>query len=211
MYKFLFILLYALCFGSTMTQAQRWTWSVTAEASLDKPKNAHGVFTSNYKPRWGGSLGVKTTCALGENASHWFGEASLLLANRGWIDRNFAVGDDKQTDWKLKANYLELPLRLGYRFAHNERMSFKLCAGPYVAVGLWGGDKAGSMTNHDLFTADKYKRFDWGLSGYGSIVYQRWEIGLGYSAALSNPAGDSWKLMKAKDKRIILSLSYCLN
>jgi|GEM_PF-4279563 len=42
MYKFLFILLYSLCFGSTMTQAQRWTWSVTAEASLDKPIDAHG-------------------------------------------------------------------------------------------------------------------------------------------------------------------------
>ncbi len=189
-------------------------WGITAGINLSKPKN--DTWTSNSihtSIRLGGLVGYD----LGVRTHRPYLEAELLLSGKGWRDK-VSINGTSEGAWSCHAYYLELPMRLGWKWAPSDRFALKAGVGPYLACGLWGkqtlkdaGGKDVSKEEYDMTTrlfSDTYRRFDWGLGGKVGVEIQgHWGIDLGYEASLREP--HKYKtIFPRKDRSWSISASY---
>jgi len=111
-------------------------------------------------------------------APNLYFNTGLLYSLKGTkIDLEIEGEGFKATD---KIHYLEIPLNAAYKYTLNDNTNLFVQAGPYLAYGLSGKEKAevdGTEEEGDLFEGeDAVKRFDWGLGfgagvEFGSVVF----------------------------------------
>ena len=128
---------------------------------------------------------------------------------------------------KFNPYYLEVPVRVGYKYAVNDDFSLFGSVGPYMAVGLFGkaklsignaiGDWAdiegmesvggleGKSVSEDIFGDDGFKRFDFGLGLKAGVEFnKKYQVALSYDFGLI----DVQKDLGMKNRNLMISLGY---
>lgn len=96
-----------------------------------------------------------------------------------------------------KAQYIQLPIHLGYKIKTEEKSNLIFHLGPYFAYGVGGEikwrDKNFKMDSKmDFFDKDLFNRFDYGLGIGVNIDTKNFALNIGYDYGLSNIAKSSF-------------------
>lgn len=103
--------------------------------------------------------------------------------------------------------YLEVPLRIGYKYPMNNTFSVFGKAGPYVGFGLFGSSIEGYEDNP--FSDDEfgYKRFDFGLGVKAGVeISNKYQASIGYDWGLINI--DNSGSIGFSNRNLSVSLAY---
>ena len=113
---------------------------------------------------------------------------------------------------------MEVPVRVGYKYAVNDDFALFGSVGPYVAVGLFGKMKAkvdgdiadiagldGNSASEDIFGDDGLKRFDFGLGLKAGVEFsKKYQVAISYDFGLVEVAKD----LGMKNRNLMISLGY---
>ena len=128
--------------------------------------------------------------------------AKVQLADKSWSNklRIPAYNNAKEI---AHPGYLQIPVLAGYRLPVSDDISFKIEAGPYAGVGLFGSSKINiyngmakpyKYKEQDCFGTDgAYRRFDAGIAaGIGISICGHWDLTLNTAIQLNSfdPAAD---------------------
>lgn len=130
----------------------------------------------------------------------------------------------------VAANYLQVPIHVGYKFDLSKSTRLMLQAGPYVAYGIGGQTELGdevviktpegttsmglseyiSMINgwrrgEETFSDTHFRELDWGVGIGLAIEYQHVNIGLKYDFGLYDISRDT---KKVKNRNAYVTLGY---
>lgn len=153
-----------------------------------------------FIPRFNG--GVVVEIPLEDN---WFLYTGANYSGKGYIQR-FKRSTSRLDSIKVRLNYIELPLTVGYKFS-NEK--FTLNWGIYFGYGF-NGERSYNLNlpepeKHLHLEGEEFKRFDFGFNLGG--VYQptdRFGIKLDYSRSLFNVC----RYIGKKEKHMVFGLSF---
>ncbi|MDR0518192.1 MAG: PorT family protein [Fibromonadaceae bacterium] len=115
--------------------------------------------------------------------------------------------------------YLEWPVMFSLRVPFGEIAALKISAGPYLALGLFGGVekeyKSNTLGNKEsfekTFTKNYFNRFDAGVNLGSGIDVQAFYIGISYSLGVIDISQKSSKDMKkAYNRALGVTLDYYL-
>lgn len=93
-----------------------------------------------------------------------------------------------------RLHYLQIPVNAGMRFSFADNMAISLEAGPYFAYGVAGKVKAKVVdvtVSVDAFGDNGYNRFDLGLGLSAALSYDRYYVQIGYEHGLLNMLKDA--------------------
>lgn len=143
------------------------------------------------------NFGVKASKPIQNwGKSDLYGQAALLFSMKGGKDDNdfdALVDDDK----RIRSNYLELPIHIGYSYSFNDKTAIFVDLGPYIAYGL-GGNHFNS--DNEYFSI---KRFDAGFGyGFGVKFKKRFAISANMNTGFLNlkKSDVDYKAYEGKDK-----------
>lgn len=173
--------------GFTTANAQEnLKWGVTAGMNVSK------LSTTGLDSKIGYHLGVKAELGLPQLADGVFLDAAALLSAKGAKTDLGDLGNQK-----INANYLEVPVFIGYKYAINDNFSVFGKFGVYFSYGLFGktnveemdyddnGDIIHNKIKYDTFGDDGFKRFDMGLGlRVGTEINKKYQISIGYDFGL---------------------------
>ncbi len=106
---------------------------------------------------------------------------------------------------KYNPMYLQLPVNIGYKFDLGSDIRLVVNAGPYVAYGI-GGKAKSDGEKQSVFGKNKFKRFDYGLTGGVGVEIGRIAINAGYEFGLANISDT--KGSKIKNRNPYLTVGY---
>ncbi len=99
----------------------------------------------------------------------------------------FTTRGVKEGDWKMNANYLQIPISVAYRFPVSDTFKIDVNAGPYFAMGIGGKYKQDGFKDSDIFGDEgDCKRFDAGLRVGAGVQISKFSVGLIYDLGLAN-------------------------
>ena len=176
--------------------------------------NVSKTSSSLFSSKIGFHIGAKAEINLSKSVNGLYFEPEALLSLKGG-----------KVDWgdlgsmSINPFYLEIPLKIGYKYAVNDNFKLIGKAGPYLAYGLFGKeiDNYGpdGTEKYDLFTgSDPINRFD---AGFG------FNLGVEIQNKFQVFVGNDWGLIPlfedndpeyidlgsgAKNINLTLSLSY---
>lgn len=121
-----------------------------------------------------------------------YANAGALLSFEGCKQDYGELGSSK-----ANANFLDIPIHLGYRYAINDKVSVFGEVGPYFAIGLFGktkevetnigGTEFVEQTETKVNTFDEIKRFDVGAGlKFGIEFNQKYSFAIGYDWGFIN-------------------------
>lgn len=216
MKKVLFILAVCVC-GCVSAQNLQW-------------EGVGGLNVSNLGglgSKVGFHVGVKTEMALPSLSDGAYANVGALFSSKGSSQDYGDLGGSN-----ISANYLDIPIHLGYKYVLNDKFSIYGEAGPYFAIGLFGNTKtveAEMSENYELqqtsrksdtFGEDGIKRFDLGLGLKVGVEFKKkYTLSIGYDWGLldlykkaglndENGSGDIDMTPKMKNKNLAISLGY---
>ena len=176
MKNFLKVSLLALTLVFTSTaSAQLLPVSIGVKGGL----NMSNISTDGYDGKKGFNAGLTVDVNLPAN----FGIFSGLEVNTKGAQIN-------DTDHKINAMYLQLPVHVGYRLKLLPGLRAQFGFGPYFAQGIGGKTKFGD-DKYDTFGDEMHqlKKTDWGLGVHvGVVVLGRIQVRAGYDFGLKNLA-----------------------
>ncbi len=98
-------------------------------------------------------------------------------------------------DVKYNPMFLQIPVNIGYKFDLGSNTRLVVHAGPYAAYGIGGKAKSGG-SKESVFGKNKFKRFDYGLTGGAGVEFGKIAIDAGYEYGLANiNDGNGTKIM----------------
>lgn len=123
------------------------------------------------------------------------------------------------------ANYIQIPLAIGYEVYLTKDFAFNVNMGLYGAYGFKGTyeykySKAtipyeGNIIYEPLQTAEgetfdinRWKRWDYGLIGSIGFIYDIYTINLHYEKGLNNVTRESWSTLKNRNISILLGIRF---
>lgn len=179
--------LFGVCSMSAQSETfKNLQWEANAGVNFAK--------LTDWDSKVGFNIGVRGKIQLPMIAENVYANAGVLLTFKG---ASFDMGELGET--KINANFLEIPIHIGYQYAVNENLSVFGEFGPYFAFGLFGktknksveyayGDGSTSeMTETSNNTFDEMKRFDFGLGfRVGAEIRQKYILSVGYDFGLVN-------------------------
>jgi opacity protein-like surface antigen len=131
-----------------------------------------------------------------------------------------ATGASYQADVEenVSQNYLELPLRIGFRLPLGSDFSLLASAGFYMAYGISGtirvsADNSGYTQSVETNTFDEdqnINRFDAGYMLGAGIAYKRFQLELGAENGFTSILKETMNNQKVINKSIVLTLGYQL-
>ena len=146
---------------------------------------------TGFDSRIGFHAGVKAELGLSQdaNGSGAYMDFAALLTLKG-----AKIDGGSLASIKFNPYYLEVPVRVGYKYAVNDDFSLFGSVGPYMAVGLFGkaklkvdGDIAdiaelgGNSMSEDIFGDDGLKRFDFGLGLKAGVEFsKKYQVAISY-------------------------------
>ena len=178
-------------------------WGVMAGMNVSK------YTITGFDSRIGFHAGVKAELGLSQDANDF---AALLTLKGAKIDGGALAS------MTFNPYYLEVPVRVGYKYAVNDDFALFGSAGPYVAVGLFGKMKAkvdgsiadiagldGNSESADIFGDDGMKRFDFGLGLKAGVEFsKKYQVAISYDFGLVEVAKD----LGMKNRNLMISLGY---
>lgn len=113
-------------------------------------------------------------------------------------------------DYSINAMYLQVPIRIGYKFSALDLVGLNINAGPYYAYGIGGKSKPGKESDlpehafykkRDTFGDDGLlKKNDFGLTvGVGAEFLGFLTLNLGYEFGLTNIAKDGDEKIRTRN------------
>lgn len=143
-----------------------------------------------YDSKIGYHVGLRATKNLDKLAPGVYGNAGLFLTSKGGKMDLGGLGNST-----LSANYLEVPVHFGYKYALNENVKLFGEVGPYFDLGLFGkqknktldfgwDDDDNSYEEESASTFEVLKRFDFGLGLRVGAEYKKFTLSFGYDAGV---------------------------
>lgn len=168
----------------------KFKFGVTGGMNLSKMD--FKVITSDSKIGWNaGFIGELSI------ANNFYGNLSLLYSNKGYKLEEKDEGDKFIT--KQQANYIEVPLHIGYKLPVAENISILGEAGPYAGFlvnAKWKEEDIydGEKHKDSASNKDEFKKIDVGLGIKAGIEFsQRIRLTVGYDWGLANLSKDGFK------------------
>ncbi len=183
------LLLVAIVATSVMSvnAQENLKWGVVAGMNLSK------MSATGLDSKLGYHVGVRAELGLPQVANGLYLDASALLSAKG---AKMDFGD--LGSQKINANYLEIPIHIGYKYAVNDNFSVFGSFGPYFSYGLFGKTKVEELdyddeyelmktsSKYDTFGNDGLKRFDCGLGlNVGVEIKKTYRVAIGYDFGLT--------------------------
>ena len=182
-------------------------WGVMAGMNVSKY-----TFTG-FDNRVGFHAGVKAELGLSQEASGAYMDFAALLTLKG-----AKIDGGSLASIKFNPYYLEVPVRVGYKYAVNDDFSLFGSVGPYMAVGLFGKAKlkvdvdiadiaelGGNSMSEDIFGDDGLKRFDFGLGLKAGVEFsKKYQVAISYDFGLVEVI----KEVGMKNRNLMISLGY---
>lgn len=123
------------------------------------------------------------------------------------------------------ANYIQIPLALGYEVYLTKNFAFNINVGLYGAYGFKGNYEykysqatvpyGGHIIYEPLQTAtgetfniNRWRRWDYGLIGSVGFIYDIYTINLNYERGFNNVTTENWSSLKNKNISILLGLRF---
>lgn len=184
------LLVIAMCGAA---KAQKTSWGVRGGINFSKVnEKVDGGYAADYKNKVGYRFGIICDGGITEN---FYLQSGLYFTSLG---AKLEVYSDDVT---VNLHYLQIPILASYRISLSDRMKVHLNAGPYVAVGLAGKQKAEGIKINAFSDEGGLNRFDAGLSFGAGIGFDNLYFGLGYDLGLANILnGDIWDTDQVKDR-----------
>lgn len=170
---------------------------------------------TGFDSRIGFHAGVKAEVGLSQdaNGSGAYMDFAALLTLKG-----AKVDGGSLASITFNPYYLEVPVRVGYKYAVNDDFSLFGSVGPYIAVGLFGKAKAkvdgdyfdfdeigGNSASEDIFGDDGLKRFDLGLGLKAGVEFsKKYQVAISYDFGLVEVI----KEVGMKNRNLMISLGY---
>lgn len=181
---FSLILALALCTGNAMA----FEFDNEPEAGL----SFMGIFGMNISKLQNSGYGAKAGAQMGIRADFMLPKAhgTYLTAGVDWTMKGgkctdvFEIIDNTpyESTRKYALHYIEVPIRVGFRYNVMDNLGFYGELGPYFAVGVGGRhklsiDKDGAVAEaaEDAGTFQAFKNY-----GYPIETFQRWDAGIGF-------------------------------
>lgn len=196
-------------------------WGVVAGMNVSK------MSATGLDSKIGYHVGVRAELGLPQVANGLYLDAAALLSSKGAKTDMGDLGNQK-----ISANYLEIPIHIGYKYAVNDNFSVFGSFGPYFGYGLFGKTKVEELdydddyeliktsSKYDTFGNDGLKRFDCGLGfNIGVELKKTYRVSLGYDFGLTETykskfdAGDeNYEELDlgsgAKNRNLTISVAY---
>lgn len=119
-------------------------------------------------PRFGLQAGVFYAVAI---SKHFAFQPELFYAARGL---NFANSILDDTAYRVKINYLELPLNMHYKLLSKSGFKLALFTGPYFALKLNARKVVQTWNNEQVGKLDNVENFDYGLVFGTNVEFKPW-------------------------------------
>lgn len=181
MKKLLFILAASAAIGASAQSNIQWEGVAGLNVS-----NLGGL---GSKP--GFHVGAKAEMGIPSIADGVYANAGALLSLEGCKQDMGELGKSK-----TKANFLDIPIHLGYKYAINDKVSVFGEVGPYFAIGLFGKSEEVfieglgqdmEQTTTKVNTFDTMKRFDVGAGlKFGIEFNRKYSLAIGYDWGFIN-------------------------
>lgn len=200
------ILLILFVCVSTISYAQDFKYGLVGGYNHSAPSAHEG------KP--GFHIGVKGELGLIKQSGLYL-DFELLYSSQNWQSGTYYDSDNKtSTNFKYSPAYLQIPVRLGYRFSLGDNVKLLINAGPYASIGLHGKSKVTSSVENveninksDVFNNTGLERFDMGIGArVGVELYNHFQLIGGYDCGFINT--DSNINLKNKNRGWALSVAY---
>ena len=177
-------------------------WGVVAGMNVSK------YTITGFDSRIGFHAGVKAELGLSQdaNGSGAYMDFAALLTLKG-----AKIDGGSLASIKFNPYYLEVPVRVGYKYAVNDDFSLFGSVGPYMAVGLFGKERCHSQVcghgrmSEDIFGDDGLKRFDFGLGLKAGVEFsKKYQVAISYDFGLVEVI----KEVGMKNRNLMISLGY---
>lgn len=185
-----------------VTKAQNSSLGIRAGLNISKVNEKVDGYATDYKNKVGYRLGIILDSRICEN---FYFQPGLYFTSLG---AKLEVSDEKVT---VNLHYLQLPILASYRIELTDQMKVHLNAGPYVAVGLAGKQKADGIKVNAFSDEGGLNRFDAGLSFGTGLSINKFYFGLGYDLGLANILNDEiWDtdLVKSRNRNFHISVGF---
>ena len=140
---------------------------------------------------------AKAGAMLGARADYVLPKAHgvYLTAGIDWTMKGgkgtlfFSDGPDAvEGTFKYALHYIEVPVRVGFRYNLSEEIGLYAEVGPYFAVGVGGrhkcsidADGANARADEDAWSYNAFKNYDYDpINNPDRLTYQRWDAGIGF-------------------------------
>lgn len=127
----------------------------------------------------------------------------------------------EDTKTTIDANYIQVPLNIGLQIPLTQYISVTMHGGFYGAYGFKGKTKYSSVVSnsigdlvtqnipeHDTFSNEGLKRFDYGLNANIGLVLDIYYIQLQYDLGLANVSAVAGKTMKTRNMALSLGFRF---
>lgn len=226
--KLLLLAILLLVGNYIAAQSSPFSFTINAGGSLSDMRIKGSSTDSKYGFR--GGLGLEMNLP-----NNLFLQTGLDFAMKGANSSSMAVGDINgdgyspdvyMSEEKVRASYLVLPIKAGYRLNVSREVCLNFTFGPYLGYGIGGKYKAkealkmalpgdselssGTYTEYseyeyDTFSSETLKRFDMGLAGSVGVECKRILLNFGYEHGLINYSRGS---SKSYNSALFLTLGY---
>jgi hypothetical protein len=146
----------------------------------------------------GYNIGIAFDRPIGGSGIFW--GMGLQLASKGYKI------DEEGYETKLKANKLEIPLNIGYKYNVNDDIAVDARIGGFVNYDVFGkmtSSYEGEEESIDLGDLEGYDRFGAGIQFGVGVWYQRINFNITYQKGLVSQIADT-----AKESNWMLSVGY---
>ena len=156
-----------------------------------------GLFGMNISKIQNSAYNTKAGAQMGIRADYMLPKAhgTYLTAGLDWTmkggklgDVAFLVGNDEyEGSLKYALHYIEIPVRVGFRYNLLDNLGFYGEMGPYFAIGVGGrhkcsidGDGQAVRDAEDELIYQAFKNYDFDINNPNKLSFQRWDAGIGF-------------------------------
>jgi len=187
MKKFFYLIIaMAMCAGNAQAfeyePEEGLTWMGLFGMNISKLQN------HPYNAKAGAMMGARADYML-PNAHGAYITAGIDWTMKGGKLSHYAIVDFEQEDATSKYNlhYLEVPIRVGFRYNFSDEFGLYGEVGPYFAVGVGGRhkmtiDEDGAIVRamEDENTYKAFRNYSFDPKFPDKLTFQRWDAGIGF-------------------------------
>lgn len=157
-----------------------------------------GLFGMNVTKLKNSGYGAKAGAMLGVRADYVLPKAHgvYLTAGIDWTMKGGklsapylegSTSNQYDATYKYALHYIEVPIRVGFRYNLTENIGIYGEVGPYFAVGVGGrhkcsidADGASAREAEDARSYNAFKNYDFDPNNPDILTFQRWDAGWGF-------------------------------
>lgn len=207
---------------------KKFTSDIHVGLNLAEMHNTGGL-NENTKLKPGLVLGVNFNYKFLRNIQL---QTGFYVSKKGLKQENHTVEETALLDrlvldtvQNTVANYVQIPLCIGYEVYLTKQFAVNINAGLYGAYGFKGRyehkysktliDYDGSITREPLvvhegetFDVDRWRRWDYGLMGSVGFIYDIFTINFNYEYGLNDVSIASWETLRNRNVSVLLGVRF---